>query len=314
MNPLPDFRTLRAFVMLAREGSYTRAAQRLNLTQSAISHAMRVLQEDLGCCLLYKSGRRIILTNQGRALFQSAERILNEVEQIPDQLRSIDGQGRGQLKLGCSASGARFILPPVLREFKECFSGYDIAVQLGSTAALTALLAASQMDLAIGVRPEESQAFKVASLFSDDLYFLVSPQHAWGAMKAAPVKQYKNQTFIVPGRGSMTFEKIEQHFLYHGVRLSSLIEVGSVEAINELVKIGLGVGIGARWTVRDELQSGAIRALPMRPRIRREWVVMWLKERPLNLAEETFVGLCESAGSNLATLDFPPHVEKTERT
>ncbi len=114
-----EIRQLRTFVSVARTGSFTRAAARLHLTQSAVSHAIRGLQEQLGCPLLYKSGHRVHLSPQGEVLLRSSERLLREVEAIPQQLRSMEHLDRGRLRIGCSAAGSQFVLPPDLREFKE---------------------------------------------------------------------------------------------------------------------------------------------------------------------------------------------------
>lgn len=305
-EPVLDLRALRAFVTLAQEGSYTRAAQRLNLTQSAVSHAMRNLQEVLGCRVLYKTGRKILLTPQGKSLYQSAERIFNELERITHNLQTLDLQDRGRLKLGCSAAASQFILPPVLREFTECFPGYDIAVQPGDISDVLDQLINNQIDLAITLEPEKTEAYSLRRIFSDQLSFLVSPSHPWARSGKASRREYGDQTYILFQRRSLTFEKIEEFFLTQGMRMNSTIELGSVEAINELVKLGIGVGIAAPWTARRDIEAGAVIPLPMRPRIRRNWSVLWLKQRPLNLAEETFIGLCSEFGAS----SFPESSEK----
>ncbi|MFQ3669837.1 MAG: LysR family transcriptional regulator [Verrucomicrobiia bacterium] len=294
-----EIRQLRAFVSVARSGSFTRAAARLNLTQSAVSHALRGLQDQLGCPLLYKSGRRVHLSPQGEVLLRTAERVLAEVDGIPQQLRALERLDRGRLRVGCSAAGSQFILPPVLREFKECFPGFDLAVRPGDTPEIQAMLLAGELDLAIALRLEEMGPLDGREIFVDELSFLVSPMHPWAGRSRVSRKQMEGQTYIVYQRGSVTFRLVEEYFLKLGVRPGSLIELGSMEAIKELVKLGLGIGVTASWIARAELEAGSILTVELRPKIRRRWMVLWMKGRPLNLAEETFVGLSESVGANV---------------
>ncbi len=294
-----DLRHLRTFVTLIREGGFSSAARQLGVTQSAVSHSMRLLQEDLGCALYYKVGRKVVKTRQGEALYQRAEKILHDTSQIRPLLASLDIQDRGTVRIGCTTSASQFILPGVLREFKECFPSYAISVHPGDTPGLLALLEANGVDVVIGLRPEEISLFEFKSIFCDELAFLVNSMHPWAGLKRSPTKGLADQTYILYPKGSLTFGLVEDYFLKQGVRLRSMIELASMEAIKELVKLGVGVGVIAPWVAAAEMISGSLRAIPLHPKIRREWAVFWMKSRPLNLAEQTFVGLCASVGANM---------------
>ena len=109
-----------------------------------------------------------------------------------------------------------------------------------------------------------------------------------------------NETLILYNRASHTFRLVSDYFRQEQITLSNFIELGSMEAIKELVKIGIGAGIIAPWIARAELESGALVSLPLGPRkLKRHWGVAHLKGRRLALAEETFVGLCESVAETL---------------
>ena len=127
----------------------------------------------------------------------------------------------------------------------------------------------------------------------------MSPLHAW-AQRPPKLKEIAAETFIVSSRGSLSFQLIQEFFLRQGVRLQHFIELGSSEAIKELAKLGLGAAISARWIARAEVEAGQLVPVPLpKARLRRRWVTSSLKGRPLNLAERTFVGLCEEVGSRL---------------
>jgi DNA-binding transcriptional LysR family regulator len=300
MNTLLDPRQLRAFVVLAGQGSYTRAAAELRLTQSAVSHAMRNLQEQLGCALLYKVGKKVRLTEQGKTFLRNAEAILGSMNQALRDLQETGMDHRGRLQIGCSAASSQFILPPVLREFKDCFPRYEISIQPGDTRELVEQLDHHRIDLAVCLMPPEPGSLEPRKLFEDELHFMVSPRHPWAGTGKARREDLGKTQFILYSRRSLTFDLIETHLLNQGVRLGSFIEMGSFEAIKELVKLGLGVGVMAPWVARTELESGTLVAIPIRPKLKRTWAVLTLRNRPLRLAEETFIGLCQAAAANLS--------------
>jgi DNA-binding transcriptional LysR family regulator/molybdopterin-guanine dinucleotide biosynthesis protein A len=290
-----DARQVRAFAILARNGSYTRTAQELNLTQSAISHAIRSLEEELGCRLFYKSAKKVLLTQQGKQLLQHADAIMQEMGRARARLNALDRSNRGQLRIGCSTASAQFILPTVLREFKESFPGYRILISPGDTPECLQMLEGNQIDIAIGIEPEKAATLTFRRIFTDSLSFLVSPLHPWAQENKARRKEFAQQNYILYSRRSQTFAMIEHFFMRQGIRLRSFIELGSTEAIKELVKLGLGIGIAPVWVARKEIEEGSLVALPLPdPGIHRHWCVIHLKDRPLSLAEETFAGLCQA--------------------
>src|SRR5258708_26594910 len=144
MTPLPlDSRQLRAFSILARTGSFTAAARELHLTQSAVSHAIRSLEEDVGCRLLDRTGKKATLTQSGEQLLQRTDRILSEMELAREELKRLGKWGASRLRLTATLTICQHLLPTVLREFKESFPACAITLEPGDTAgALEAVWAA----------------------------------------------------------------------------------------------------------------------------------------------------------------------------
>src|SRR6185436_3095494 len=130
---LLDSRQLRAFNVLAREGSFTQAGRALNLTQSAISHAIRALENELGCQLFLRQGRRVFLTHHGRELLRHSDSIQTQMTQARASLGALDRNPRGHLRIGCTPAASQFILPTVLREFRDSFPLYSITIVPGET-------------------------------------------------------------------------------------------------------------------------------------------------------------------------------------
>jgi DNA-binding transcriptional LysR family regulator len=294
-----DTRQLRAFISLARTGSFTQAGRELHLTQSAISHGIKALETDLACQLFHRQGKSVHLTHHGRELLPHAEMILKEMSLARASLGALDRNPRGKLTIGCTPAASQFILPSVFREFKESFPQYEIRVVPGETPHIIERVLNNEVDLGVTLRPPEVTRLECHSIFEDELEFLVSPLHPW--VKSPPkTREAGAETFIVSSRGSQNFTMIQEFFLKQGVRLQHFIELGSSEAIKELAKLGLGVAITARWIARAEIEAGQLVAIPLpKARLKRRWITSYLKGRPLNLAERTFIGLCEEVGKRM---------------
>ena len=302
MPPPLDSRQLRAFHILARTGSFTEAARELHLTQSAVSHAIRSLEEDVGCRLLDRTGKKATLTQSGEQLLQRTERILSEMELAREELKRLGKWGASRLRLTATLTICQHLLPAVLREFKESFPHCAISIEPGDTPEMIDALREHRIDLAVNLEPRREDWLEFRPLFNDELQFIVSPLHEWAREMRAPREEIARQHYILYGKASYTFRMIEEYFRQDQIVLNSMLDLGNMEAIKELVKLGLGVSIMAPWTARKELSEKSLIALPLGKRkLRRRWGVLHWRARRLSLAEETFVGLCVSVSERLGS-------------
>lgn len=302
MKPTLDSRQLHAFAALARRGSFTLAAKDLFLTQSAVSHAIKALEDDVGCRLLDRVGRRVMLTQAGEQFLRHTEKILREMEAARAGLETLTKWGHGRLRVGASTTACQHILPTVLREFRQSYPKCVIRIEPGDHGHQLDLLRGGQIDLALVVEPPTPvlAEFNFVPLFQDELRFLVAPLHPWAKAGRAPRESIEGETLVLYNKSSYTFRLVNDYFREEKLTLGNVIELGSMEAIKELVKIGIGAGVLAPWIARPELESGMLVSVPLGPRkLRRHWGVAHLKGRRLALAEETFVGLCVAVSQQL---------------
>ena len=300
MNGTLDSRQLHAFAVVARTGSFTEAARELHVTQSGVSHSMKALERQTGCRLLDRLGKKVVLTQAGEQLLHHANKILLEMAQAQDALARLGKWGKGRLRLGASITACQHILPAVLREFKESFPEYAITIAPGDTSELVSLLLRHKIDLALTLAPEKEPRLHFHSLFSDDLQFILGAMHPWAQSGRVERSDISQQNYILYNRQSVTFRLVERYFRAEQIVLNTVIEMGSMEAAKELVKLGLGVSILAPWIAHKEIEAGSVVALPLGPRkLQRYWGILRLEGRPLSLADETFLGLCESATAHL---------------
>jgi DNA-binding transcriptional LysR family regulator len=300
MNEFLDTRLLRAFMAVAKHSSFTAAARDLSVTQSAISHTIRTLESELNCKLLLRQGRKVSLTHQGRELLKHGEALASLMGQMRSSVGGLDQNPRGMLRIGCTISASQFILPTALREFRESFPLYDIRVFPGETPETLNRLLAGEVDISISLNPGDTSQISSLTIFHDDLQWLVSPIHPL-AGKKPNAKQASEQTFILSSRQGYTFELVQAYFLRNEIRPRNYMELGSMEAIKELAKLALGIGVCASWTAAEEIRTGQLVPLSIgKGAIRRHWVVSALKNRPLRLSERLFMGICRETGRNMA--------------
>ena len=290
-----DSRRLQQFCVLARTGSFTLTARELHLTQSGISHSMKALEQEAGCRLLDRLGKKVVLTQAGEQLLQHAEKILAEMAAARESLSALGKWGKGRLRIGASTTACQHLIPSVLREFKESFPEHVIQLEPGDTPALIDALLKHRIDLALTLEAEGEAQLEFHPLFTDELFFVVSAAHPWARQGRVDRAEIPRQNHILYNKGSVTFRLIEEYFRREQIVLNTVLEVGSMEATKELVKLGLGVSILAPWIARREIEEGSLVALPLgRKKLTRRWGILQWSGRRLTLAEETFVGLCRS--------------------
>jgi DNA-binding transcriptional LysR family regulator len=297
-----DTRQLRAFVSLARRGSFTMAAKELHLSQSAVSHSMKALETDLGCRLFDRMSKKVLLTQAGEQLLQHADRILLEMSLARETISQLGKWGRGRLRIGASTTACQYILPEVLSDFKRSYPHAIIAVEPGDTRESIEMLHSNQIDLAVTLEPKRDDDLEFTPLFTDEMQFVMSPAHAWAQNGGVVRDEVPRQQYVLYNKKSFTFELVEEYFRAEDMVLNMVMEFGSMEAIKELVKLGLGVSILAPWIARKELESGELVALPLgRRKLKRTWGLLHWRGRRLTLAEETFVSLCRNHTARLAS-------------
>jgi DNA-binding transcriptional LysR family regulator len=302
MDWVPDLRQLRAFVAVVEEGSFTLAARRIFVTQSAVSHSMRILEEQLNCRLLERSGKRISATDEGELLLKRCKRVLFELEQTTRDLDGLRRWGQTRIRIGAPHSLCHFLIPSVLREFRDCFPRCEPMIEAGDTVGLLDRLAGADLDLVVGLKPRGRAEDGYRQMFGDRLTFVVSPFHPWAINPGSVLTTLQNHQFIIYAKATETHRLIEEWLESKVGRGKNPIVLGDMQAIKEMAKLGIGVGIVAPWVASREIEDGSLVMVEItEPNITREWGVFHAPKREPSLVEEAFIGLCEMAFAAMPT-------------
>jgi DNA-binding transcriptional LysR family regulator len=297
-----DSRQLLAFCTLVKTGSFTQAARELNLTQSAISHSMKNLEEDLRCQLVTRTGRKVHITDDGEALYRDAQAILQQMYNARIRIQDRANLGRGKIRIGASTTTCQYILPNALREFNECFPDCRLSIIPSDTPELIEQIRRHEIDLAIVVDSSPGKDITTKSLFKDELVLVCSPIHPFAQKSSVKMNEVAQERLILYNKGSHTFSLIEQHFRENKLALQNYIELGSMEAIKELITTNYGISFLASWMVEKEVNRGTLRRVSVgRQKIKRNWGICYAKEKKLSITEETFLGICESVANSVPT-------------
>lgn len=300
MADVIDTRQLRAFVTLARSGSFTVAAKELFLSQSAVSHSIRALEEEVGCRLFDRVGKKAVLTLAGEQLLQHAQRALGEMSAARQGLERLARWGQSRLRVGASASLCEHFLPGVLQEFHKAYPGWLVTVCTGNTGEVQEWLGRGTIDIGFALETRLGADIEYLQLFCDELHVVAAAGHPWSRAGRVDRQQLPKEPFIIYSRGSQTFRLVEDYFREDDITLNVCMELGSIEAIKQLVQRSLGVSALAGWTCREELAAGRLVALPPgRRRLQRNWGVLRRAAARPTLAEETLVKFARIAAGKI---------------
>jgi DNA-binding transcriptional LysR family regulator len=292
---------LKIFTAVAENLSFTRAADQLMLTQSAVSHQIAKLERSLGAILLKREGRNVALTPVGQELLRQSRKIFASIDDATAAVRQAARPDVGRLRIGASSTACQYIIPEALREFRECFPAYSLAITPGDSPQITANLLDGEIDLGILIRDQRQRKLSYHELFSDELQFMVSPLHPWAKARKVDRRELSSQHLVLYGRGSVTYQMVERYFAKMKIAMGPLTELSDFGAIKELVKLGLGVSVTAPWTARPEEAEGSLVLLPMPGKpLTRAWCVANLASRELSVAEQTFFGLCQAVAKQFS--------------
>jgi DNA-binding transcriptional LysR family regulator len=221
-----------------------------------------------------REGRNISLTPAGSVLLERAQRVFLAMADAEAAVRQAAKPQGGRLRVGASFTACQFLVPEALREFRECYPDYTLHITPGDSPQVAQDLVEKRIDLGIMIRVERGPKLNHHPLLTDELGFLGSRLHPGAIAGRVDRRQIGEQRLILYSRNFATFRLVERYYIRMRTELRDWIERGSMEAIKELVKLGLGVSIVGRWTALPELEAKSLVWLPLPGgSIKRNWTV-----------------------------------------
>ena len=289
-----DLSQLEVFLTVAREGRFSRAAEKLYRTQSAVSQSIRKLEQEVGEPLFDRSSRDGLLTDAGRVLTEYAERLLNLRNDAHEALVELRTLQQGKLAIAANEFTALYLLP-VLAEFRRLHPMIKITVQrsLGSHIPDDILRHNSELGV-LTYDPQDAQLCSTV-VYLDELIFVVPRKHPLATARQVSIRQLGAESFVAHIVSSPYREKVIQAFQRHKTPLHMDIELPTLQAIKRFVAMGNGVALVPEISVENELARGELVRIPVRElRLHRKLRLVYRKSASLSHAARAFLKVAEA--------------------
>jgi DNA-binding transcriptional LysR family regulator len=254
-----DTRQLAAFVAVVEKKSFSQAAERLGVTQPAVSLQIRALEKRLGVQLLDRSGRRVEPTEAGQRLYRNAQRVLAAEEQLLDELA--EGERiAGRFELGASTGPGGSVVPILLGELAQAYPDVSVALTVADTHRIVELVADRALELGVVGFARRHRSVVFEPLFHDQVVLACPPGHRF-AGKTVSLDELREETLILMQEGAGVREAIEDELREVGVRLRDFdarLELGLQESVRTAVEAGFGVTFISRSAIEAALAAGTL--------------------------------------------------------
>lgn len=297
-----EFHQLRYFVAVARDGNFSRAAERCHVSQPSLSQQIQKLEDELGEKLFVRLKRRTVLTGAGEALLPRAQRILKEAEAARQDVADAADLLRGRVQIGVLPTIAPYLLPRVLaRAAREC-PGVEWIVHEEHTSRLLQLAAACEIDVALLSTTAPDDRFAIEDLHDEELLLALPPAHRLAKKRRVTMSDLESERFILMKEGHCLGDQALQFCGRHELLPSVVFRSAQLETIQSLITAGFGVSLIPEMArQRGRTAQPVYRSLAP-PRPRRVLRALWRREQHLSKAAQEFLRLLRAEAKKVARL------------
>ena len=276
-------RNLETFITVAQLLNFGEAARSLNYSQSTVSEQIRSLEEELQTRLFERIGRKVFLTKQGETLLPYAKRFRKDAENLKVLFKSEDGIA-GTIMIGAAESICTYWLPPLLKEYRRLYPNVQINIRVGCCVDFPQWLQNDLIDIAFSLRNDYREPqLQEQVLFEGQTVFIAAPDHELALMDKFELANLAEQTILMPEGYSGYPMDLKKLLEKEQIKISNILEFGSIETIKQCVKSGLGVSLLPEIAVEEEINRGELVKLNwLKPCIPIKGLVVYHREKWLS--------------------------------
>jgi len=276
-----EVRHLRLVAEIADAGSMTRAADRLFLTQSALSHQLRDIEARFGTTFFLRVGRRLVLTAAGRRVLETARRVIVELERAEADVRRLAGNSDGIIRVCTQCNTGYHWLGPLLSVYQRKHPRVSVNIAADATDRPVAALLDGHVDLAILVHAVSDARLRMRPLFTDEMVAIVAASSPLARRRWISAEELAEQHLLLYSSAPEESFVFRELFTPAGLVPARVSFIMLTEAMIELAKAGTGAGVLPRWSAQRAIATGAVAGLSLTRRgMRRQWVAATLAAQP----------------------------------
>lgn len=292
-----DLNQLEVFVTVARERSFSRAAEALHRTQPAVSQAIQRLEEDLGEKLFDRSSKDGTLTPAGEVLHDHARHILNLKRAAVDAVHELRDLKAGKVTISANEHTVFYLLP-VIAKFRDVHPEIKVEVQRGVASRIPEQITAREVELGVISFEPDDGSLKSIAVTTDELVLIVPPTHRLAGEDKVSIKDLGDESFVAHNAPSPYRQQVLEAFAKHKTPLNIVVELPSLEAIKLLVRRGSGVALVPRLSAGSEIAGGTLRALRVHElRLERKLNLIYRRNSELSHAARAFLDIAGAASA-----------------
>ena len=290
-----DTNSLQAFVTVAKNGSFSLAAEQLFLTQSAVSKRISQLEEQLDSRLFDRIGRKVTLTESGNMLLPKAEQILLQLQDAKRSLSNLSGQISGTLSIAASHHISLHRLPPILRDYAHACPEVKLDLRFDESEIAYDSVLRGDLEIAlITLSPHPDKNIDSRTIWQDRLCYVVAPEHPLANSKKVSLEELTKYNAILPGSSTFTRQIVEHQFSQLNLELEVAMSTNYLDTIRMMVEIGLGWSLLPETMTKQGLTVLNVDAKP----VIRQLGYIHHRERTLSNAARQFIQLLDRAAKN----------------
>lgn len=253
-----DLRQLEMFQAIAETGSFTKAGDRLHVSQSAISRQIKLLEGELGVQVLMRVNKRVFLTEAGQALVKHCHRLFRDIEEAVLEVSANGQLSHGSLRIAGGMSVCTYLLPQLLKRYKTLYPSIKLTVSTGNSEPIIRQIRNNEIDLGFLTLPIVANDLQVISILREEMVVVTGMKHPLGTKRQISPQDLAATPLILFERGSNTRKVIDQFFADQHLTPQIIMEMENVEIIKPLVEIGLGLTIIPYQSIVREVQAGKL--------------------------------------------------------
>ena len=294
-----SLKQIQTFIEVTRQGSVSKAAEKLCVTQPAVSMHIRQLEEAFGVALVEAQGRGIRLTDAGRTFAGRANVVMAELHELESVMAEYAGAQKGRIALAV-VSTAKYFVPMLLMRFSRLYPDIEVRLHIENRESVLGMLERSEADLVIMGRAPRNMTTQAAAFATNPMAIVAAPSHALAGRKNLPFSVLADYAFVMRESGSGTRAAMERLFALHEVPLKVAMEMPSNETIKQAVMAGMGLSFLSLRTLRQELAGGYLVQLDINGMpIVGQWFVTHMASKTLSPAARAFKAFLVEQGGTL---------------